>query len=281
MKRDRGFTLIELLVVIAIISLLVSILLPSLNKARDLARQAVCLTSLHNQGLAMSVYSGEYDTYMPSAPWAVPTNSDQYYFYYTYANQMPSNKAMGVGLLYRDQYVSSGATFYCPSAPDYTKDWWYSWTIVSRYSFVNAWPDPDKPPDVPNTYWVNSGYIQLNPNPHVQVGDIQGAVDAQFFRSDRSGDGLYHGLPVAQLPVLMDYDMATADSDGHVRLPTSLNHLAGFNALYGDAHASLHADKDGENMIYHANIQWALVGIGMGHQHRDNLQSLLLYGELR
>ena len=45
-RRAGGFTLIELLVVISIIGLLISILLPSLSRARDLAKGVVCLSNL-------------------------------------------------------------------------------------------------------------------------------------------------------------------------------------------------------------------------------------------
>lgn len=61
----RGFTLIELLVVIAIISLLVSILLPSLQKAKELAKQAVCLSNLRNVGLGLQLYSSNNDGFIP------------------------------------------------------------------------------------------------------------------------------------------------------------------------------------------------------------------------
>ena len=70
MKRTkptkRGFTLIELLVVIAIIALLVSILLPSLNRARELAKRAVCSTNLNGMGKALVLYSSSNDDKMPS-----------------------------------------------------------------------------------------------------------------------------------------------------------------------------------------------------------------------
>ena len=60
-----GFTLIELLVVIAIISLLVSILLPSLRKAKELAKQAVCATNQHGLGLLFHLYATENDQWVP------------------------------------------------------------------------------------------------------------------------------------------------------------------------------------------------------------------------
>ncbi len=57
----RAFTLIELLVVVAIISLLVSILLPSLRAAQDLAREVGCASSLHNMGIAVGFHAHDHD----------------------------------------------------------------------------------------------------------------------------------------------------------------------------------------------------------------------------
>ena len=60
-----GFTLIELLVVIAIISLLMSILMPSLSRAREQSKIAVCLSNMRQIGLLMQEYAEEDRTNQP------------------------------------------------------------------------------------------------------------------------------------------------------------------------------------------------------------------------
>lgn len=65
MKSRTAFTLIEILVVVAIIGLLVSILIPSLAKARGSARRATCAAQLHQVGLAMTAYLQDSRDHMP------------------------------------------------------------------------------------------------------------------------------------------------------------------------------------------------------------------------
>lgn len=64
MKR-KGFTLIELLVVVAIIALLISILLPSLSRARELAKRAVCASNLRGIGQGMHIYANDNREWFP------------------------------------------------------------------------------------------------------------------------------------------------------------------------------------------------------------------------
>ena len=67
--RASGFTLIELLVVIAIIALLVSILLPSLNRAKELTRSVVCQANLRSIGAALGLYITETSYYPGGHTW--------------------------------------------------------------------------------------------------------------------------------------------------------------------------------------------------------------------
>lgn len=67
-ERKQGFTLIELLVVIAIIALLISILLPSLSRARELSKRLVCTSNIKGIGTSMKIYANDNNENFPIPP---------------------------------------------------------------------------------------------------------------------------------------------------------------------------------------------------------------------
>jgi prepilin-type N-terminal cleavage/methylation domain-containing protein/prepilin-type processing-associated H-X9-DG protein len=80
MKRSsrchhRGFTLVELLVVIGIIAVLISVLLPALNKARASAQTVQCLSNVRQLAIASTIFANEHKGYMQTVTSDEPGNS--------------------------------------------------------------------------------------------------------------------------------------------------------------------------------------------------------------
>ncbi len=64
-RRKQGFTLIELLVVISIIALLLSILMPALQKVKEQARAVICKANLHQWGIMYFLYAENHNQSLP------------------------------------------------------------------------------------------------------------------------------------------------------------------------------------------------------------------------
>jgi prepilin-type N-terminal cleavage/methylation domain-containing protein/prepilin-type processing-associated H-X9-DG protein len=136
-REARGFTLLELLVVVAIIAVLVAILLPSLQKAREMARTTTCSTKLRSIGTAILMYANEFNDRCPPS-----------YDPYTYFNQTVPTWGPTWAEYFSLRFLKSDSfqTFYCPSVPN-TSSWQDIdkrrgyWVHYGISNFLSAWAD--------------------------------------------------------------------------------------------------------------------------------------------
>lgn len=138
-RRGAGFTLIELLVVVSIIALLISILLPSLRKARNQAKDTVCMSNMHQLGVMLHYYLADNGERLP---WILGTDV---------GSGMPNNAPFHqyYQLFYNLPYYQDLALFHCPR-------------VESAEKFNLGWgaaPLPGKAPGSTRNYLQGNGGI--------------------------------------------------------------------------------------------------------------------------
>lgn len=266
MKRTKGFTLVELLVVVAIIALLVSILLPTLGKAKEMAKQAICAANLKGVGSGILLYQSDNDDVSPwidSTSWATTTGS------HAAETSQPGTVSV-TALMFL--VVRSGQPvdiFRCPSDSNATKMSTTRFTSGSDSYYY--WDFYDKDTDTATAHCKKVSYSYQAP-----LNDGSGN-----YSSGVSGGGAL-AIMADKTPVFDGNSLSSWDgiSEENRKKSMSQNHSAGdfINVLFADFHVKGGKRADvgiGSDNIYSesgtsAGSQTSTTVSVSNHQHEDD-----------
>jgi prepilin-type N-terminal cleavage/methylation domain-containing protein/prepilin-type processing-associated H-X9-DG protein len=193
LRRRRGFTLVELLVVIGIIAVLISILLPTLSKARESARATACLSNLRQLGTAWTIYASENKGHLLYYQWQNTTNPDAAWNGYW------------LGML-SNQKVQTGA-IPCPSAADPIPFNTGSGTSQKGFGTItNAWSGEFQSRATPVVYTTPARVINNTSTPRAN-GYRTGSYGFNRYLTFHNADKKYFGGNISSVRESTDVPM--------------------------------------------------------------------------
>ncbi len=186
----RGFTLIELLVVIAIIALLISVLLPSLNSARALGKQATCLSNMKNMMVAVDLYANDHGDAYP-------------------LSRAHGGFAQGGWIKSLKNYVGSEMLYRCPA--DQSDNWFVEGVTPPGKARINSYATnvymspavrpPRGAPDPRPLYGFTKRSLVPSPGDTIFLGEIRDTrlqqIPEDHIHADRWVPGLT-GVPAGE-----------------------------------------------------------------------------------
>ena len=131
---EKAFTLMELLVVISIIAMLMAILMPSLNRARQSGKTIRCMANLRNISTALEIYAENYYNLYPLATWENTWGTPNYLSISSYPVPFSGFYYSWMEQLY--PYHESKEIYLCPVKPQNKSE--FSYFLGTRAAWINA-----------------------------------------------------------------------------------------------------------------------------------------------
>jgi len=233
--RRTALSPIELLVVIVIIIFVPSILMASLQAARELAKIPVCANHLRQIGVAVSLYAEAYDNSLPWWGYYNATPSDPYagseesHPYAAYRDDWvwPTGKlqAMRMACLYEGKFITEPRIFYCPA----NKLGLYKYESYIKYQGATTpWGFLPQDFNIGRNQWVRFGYSYFPTDPN-DPKNPRGVPS----RTARKFDGLDPNVP---------YLTDMIRHRGYIS--HNIQDNPGVNALFKDGHVVYCDDQD-------------------------------------